>query len=157
MLRRGVAATLQIGFQITLSHSLDARVIMTGAPAVGRGFVFQCPVLLRAVVSLANIEQGYELLAIPGDAETNCVSYTRAGKAVALPGITEIAELSKVIIVRSEALMARSGAMPLPTIAQRQACAVLPGNSSKSFGRHKKWTSHWLSWKIIAIVLDGCS
>src|SRR6476661_3098116 len=104
-LRRGVAAALQIGFQITLSHSLDARVIMTGAPAAGRGFVFQCPVLLWAMVSLANIEQGYELLAIPGDAETNCVRNTRAGKAVALPGITEIAELRKVIIVRSEALM----------------------------------------------------
>ena len=55
VLQSWFTAALQIRFKVTLSHLLNAPVVMARAPATGCGIVFQRPMLLRTMVGFANI------------------------------------------------------------------------------------------------------
>jgi len=135
-------STQQIGFQVTLSHFLNAGVGMSSGPSLKRNIELQRSMRRRAVGSFANVPKQQLSAAIMSYREANSVAGAIFRKPGALCGIAKIAVFVQILIGRFSALVTRSGAVPLPAATQGQARRMLPAGVIEFAARHKEWAGH---------------
>ncbi|PYX87955.1 MAG: hypothetical protein DMG68_10055 [Acidobacteria bacterium] len=104
----------EIGFDIALSHSLNAGVAMEGGPAAGGGVIFESSVITRAMILLANVAKQQALVAFTSHAKADRIPRAYLGTTRTGLGITQVTALAYLIIGRNLIFKAGSGAMTTP-------------------------------------------